>query len=185
MPGPREWDTPGQEHQDKRLYDRYHKDVYLPEPVLDAAYEFLPHKGTPLPLSRHYRRIMAERKLPASIYMPHTYSVIEVTVIRAMAAQSMFGAIFRVVIRAPWNRRVDIVISLEGDYEVVTGFWASPSDAHRTLDTTAYVQRPPDDAERRVIDTVPEPWRTIQQELKDGIEHLARIHKDEYDGVRE
>ncbi len=45
-------------------------------------------------------------------------------------------------IRFVWNKRSDLAIVLEGDWEMVTAYWQSPSDWHYdTLDRTQYVQK--------------------------------------------
>ena len=126
----------GSEHKNKTLYSRYHKDIYMPEAVLKAAEHFLPHAGEPLPLSVHYHKVRAARKLPKSIYMPYAYHIIDVTVFKAA------NAVFRVLVRAPWNRDVDIGLVLEGDFEIVTAFWVSPGNGHETLDKALYEQPP-------------------------------------------
>lgn len=144
----RTWDQMGQEHMDRQLYVRFHQDIYLPDEIRAAVMAFLPHKGTPLPLSDHYRRIQRERRLPASLYMPYTYNIVDVTVVKAT------NAIFRVLLRAPWNRRVDITLALEGDFEVVTAFWANPKDTHPTLDTSAYEPLPPSGSEARLLEVL-------------------------------
>jgi hypothetical protein len=133
---------------DTRLYQRYHTSVYLPDTIREAAEAFLPLKGTPLVFSDHYQRIQAERRLPRSIYMPYTYSIIDVTTIRAT------GGIVRVLIRSPWNRRVDIAVVLEGDFEVVTAFYASPRDEHQTLDVSVYEPVPVSEGEQKVLDAL-------------------------------
>ena len=132
----RSWDVPGQEHMDTALYARYHRDVWMPSHILDAAKRFLPLKGTDLPLSKHYTETRERRNLPVLLYMPLRYDIIDVTVVREA------DAIFRVLIRAPFNRRIDIGIVLEGDYEVVTAFWLNPKDDHETLDVSVYKEHP-------------------------------------------
>jgi hypothetical protein len=127
----RTWDI-GDEHQDKDLYARYHKDVYMPSWVVAGAKAFLPDRGTDLLLSRHYLRVQDERHLPPLLYMPMKYDIVDVTTVREV------WAIFRVLIRAPFNKVVDIGIVLEGDHEVVTAFFLNPSDDHATLDTSVY-----------------------------------------------
>ena len=130
----RNWRYPSQEHMDRAIYARFHVDIYFPDWVRKAAEAFLPDKGTPLRLSEHYQRIQDTRKLPEAIHMPYAYNIVDCTVIRAT------DTIFRVLLRAPWNKRVDIVLVLEGDFEVVTAFWADPSDEHHTLDIVPYEQ---------------------------------------------
>lgn len=130
----RNWDV-GQEHMDASLYARYHKNVWMPSWVLEAAKRFLPEKGTELLLSKHYREVAAKRRnLPVSLYMPMRYDIVDVTVVREAEA------IFRVLIRAPFNRRIDIGMVLEGDFEVVTCYWHNPKDQHDTLDVSVYEQ---------------------------------------------
>ena len=129
-------DLHGREHKNKALYTRYHRDIYMPKEVLEAADRFLPLQGEPLPLSVHYHSVKASRKLPKSIYMPYAYNIVDVTVFTAA------NAIFRVLIRAPWNADVDIGLVLEGDFEIVTAFWISPDNGHETLDKALYEQGP-------------------------------------------
>ena len=133
---------------DSNLYARYHVDVYLPDWLRTAAEAFLPHKGTPLPLSEHYQKIHVARKLPGSLYMPYTFDIIDITTVR------ITNAIFRVLIRAPWNSKVDINLALEGDFEVVTAFWANSYDLHRTLDVNTYEQAPVSHSEQALLDTL-------------------------------
>lgn len=128
------WDVPAQEHHDATLYVRYHRDVWLPDWVVTAARAFLPQRNTDLILSDHYRRIEKDRKLPHMLHMPRAYDIIDVTMVRGTRV------VFRVLIRAPFNNKVDIGLVLEGDHEVVTAFWASPNDNHPTLDISAYEQ---------------------------------------------
>ena len=125
----------GSEHK-RSVYNRYHQDIYMPDNVLRAAERFLPHPGEPLPLSVHYQQIKATRTLPKSIYMPYAYQIVDVTVFRPA------NTIFRVLIRAPWNAGIDIGLVLEGDFEVVTAFWMSPTNRHDTLDRALYEQKP-------------------------------------------
>ena len=155
-----EWQYPGQEHMDSTLYDRYHMNVYLPESLREQAVAFLPPKGTPLPLSDHYSRIKTERRLPAEIYMPYTYDIVDVTLIKAT------NTIFRVLVRAPWNRRVDICLALEGDFEICTAFWASPRDSHRGLDVNVYEQPPPSTSEKAMLNAMEE---AIRQSRPDDV----------------
>ena len=145
----RHWDVMRQEHQDRNLYQRYHRDVWLPDSLRLAAAQFLPDRGKELPISRHYRELQERYKLPLRLHMPHVYDLIELSVVRGT------GAIFRALIRAPWNRRSDICIVLEGDFEVVTAFYASQSDMHSTLDMSLYEPLPPSAAEQALLDTLP------------------------------
>ena len=123
-------------HEDSERFTRYHKNVYMPEDVRAAAEQFLPPIRTPLRLSLHYSEIMGQRRLPSSLYMPRTWSIVEV----AVAKRTM--AVYRVMIRFPWNKRSDFAMVLEGDYEVVTGYWVNPNDTHTTLDVSRYEARP-------------------------------------------
>ena len=143
----------GQEHMDTSLYSRFHTDIYMPRSLREQAVAFLPAKGTPLPLSDHYAKIKDERRLPDTVYMPYTYDIVDVTVIKAT------NTIFRVLVRAPWNRRVDICLALEGDFEVCTAFWASPRDSHRGLDVNVYEQPPPSRIEQAFLDGLEESLR--------------------------
>lgn len=159
---PRVWQY-GQEHMDTSLYTRYHSNVYLPKRLRKRAIVFLPAKGTELPLSEHYAKIKAARRLPDDLYMPHTFDIVDVTVITATQT------VFRVLIRAPWNHKVDICLALEGDFEVCTAFWASPNDTHWKLDTDVYVQppeSPPSRSEQAVIDGMEE---AIRQSRPDDV----------------
>ena len=160
MSDPREWAYPGQEHMDTSLYSRFHANVYLPDNLRRQAVAFLPTKGTSLPLSDHYGRIKAERRLPDTLYMPYTYDIVDVTVIKATST------IFRVLVRAPWNRRVDICLALEGDFEVCTAFWASPRDTHKGLDVNVYEQPPPDSKEEAMMNAMEE---VIRQSRPDDV----------------
>ena len=128
----RRWQFTGQEHQDKTLYMRYHKDIYMPEHILADARAFLPDKGTILPLSPHYNMVQKQRGLPVSIRMPGVFDIVDVSIVRAA------GVVFRVLIRTPWTKRTDLALVLEGDYEVVTAFWIKARDRHATLDHDAY-----------------------------------------------
>lgn len=112
------------EHEDRDRYLRYHCQVYMPPSVREAAEEFLPPGMTPLPLSKHYQEMMEERKLPEKLHMPKGYDcdIVDVTVARETMV------IYRVMVRFKWNRRSDFVMVLEGDWEVVTGFWRNPKD---------------------------------------------------------
>lgn len=110
------------EHEDRKRYLRYHCQVYLPDSVRDAAGDFLPPVKTPLPLSKHYQGTMEERKLPKKLHMPREFDIVDVTVARETMV------IYRVMIRSHWNPKSDFVMVLEGDWEVVTGFWRSPKD---------------------------------------------------------
>jgi len=113
------------EHMNSNRYYRYHVDVFWPDYITDAVAEFLPYPGTPLPTSLHYRE--QDRNLPQEVIMPHTYDVIEATVVKDTLA------IFRVMIRFRWNRKEtkpyrqsDLVLVLDGDFELVTGYWRHP-----------------------------------------------------------
>lgn len=146
----RQWDVGRYEHQDKNLYQRFHRDVWLPDSLRLTAAQFLPKPLTPLPLSRHYGELQERYKLPRSLYMPRVYDLIELSVVRGT------GAIFRALIRAPWNQRSDICLVLEGDHEVVTAFYARPNDRHPSLDTRPYEPLPPTPVEQRVLDALDE-----------------------------
>ena len=136
MTANRSWDVQ-QEHTDSTLYARYHKDVWMPQWVLEAAKKFLPDKGEVLPLSKHYKEVASkQRNLPSSLYMPYRYDIVDVTVVRNA------GAIYRVLIRAPFNKLIDIGLVLEGDFEVVTAYWHSPNDQHETLEVSVYEPDP-------------------------------------------
>ena len=142
----REWDYNSQEHKDSSIYSRYHYNIYLPDEVREAAERFLPQKGEPLTLSTHYKEIQAARKLPKDVYMPYAYHIVDVTVFKAA------NAIFRVLIRAPWNKAVDIAMVLEGDFEIVTAFWVSPGNGHDSLDETPYERWPIEEVEEVLDD---------------------------------
>ena len=144
----REWDVGRYEHQDKNLYVRYHRDVWLPDSLRRAAAQFLPDPLKLLPLSRHYRELQERHRLPPAIHMPRVYDLIELVVVRGT------GAIFRALIRAPWNQRSDICLVLEGDFEVVTAFYAQAHDSHPSLDTRPYEPEPPSAAEQRLLDAM-------------------------------
>ena len=142
----------GQEHLDRTKYLRYHRDIYIPEGIREAVTEFLPPPFQPLSLSKHYLGIMDERHLPKQVHMPSTYTVIDVTVVRETLA------IFRVALRFHWSRsdvprrkQSDLVITLEGDYEVVTGFWLNPRDHKPELITDVYEPAPITETERRLL----------------------------------
>ena len=126
--------TQHDEHMDTDKYARYHRVVWLPDYVEAAAHRFLPPKRTVLPLSPHYERIMGERELPRTVYMPRNYEVIEATVVRETAV------IFRVLMRFGWKGGSDFCAVLEGDYQLLTGYWANPNDTHPTLDKSVYEQ---------------------------------------------
>ncbi|KKN72498.1 hypothetical protein LCGC14_0410020 [marine sediment metagenome] len=126
-----------QEHLNDSRYMRYHKDVYLPRNIIEAALEFLPDTGVGLGRSRHYDFVMTERGLPSVVNMPEEYEIIDVTVIRDTFA------VFRVCIRFPWPGKMsDFVTVLEGDYEMVSSYWNAKRDRHRTLDEVQYEQSP-------------------------------------------
>ena len=127
------------EHMDRDKYARYHQAVWLPSYVQAAAHEFLPPPRTVLPLSNHYQRIMKERKLPFKIYMPRRYQLVEATVVRETQV------IFRVLIRFSWGKNSDFCAALEGDGEIVTGFWNSPTDNHFSLNAMGIYEQ--DEAE--------------------------------------
>lgn len=83
--------------------------------------------------------------------------MLEVTVVRTT------GAVYRVTLRFRWtqnpllSRRAqrDLVITLDGDYEVVTAFWINPTDHKPRLRLEEYEQKPPDEAEQRLLDGLP------------------------------
>lgn len=87
-----------------------------------AAEDFLPPAKTPLLLSKHYQGTMEERKLPKKLHMPREFDIVDVTVARETMV------IYRVMVRFKWNKRSDFTMVLEGDWEVVTGFWRNPKD---------------------------------------------------------
>ena len=122
-------------HSDTTLYDRYHKDIYLPTDVSVAAHQFLPPTMEPLRVSEHYKKLAEERHLPSEVYMPKYFTVIDVTMIRETMA------VYRVLIRFHWNKGVDLAVVLEGDYEMVSAWWCRPHDKHETLDGDQYVQK--------------------------------------------
>jgi len=69
--------------------------------------------------------------------MPKEYTVIDVTVTRDSEV------VYRVAIRFRMTRKSDFVMVLEGDWEVVTGYWQNPKDWHHdTLDRDKYEQQP-------------------------------------------
>ena len=125
----------GNSHQEDSFL-RYHRDIYLPDHVMSAATDFLPPPRTQLPLSMHYLAIQEDRRLPPMIYMQEDYDVIYVTVFKDTMV------VYSVMVRFRWNRRSDFAMVLEGNWEVVTGFWANPKDRHATLDPTSYVACP-------------------------------------------
>ena len=146
---------PHQEHLDRTRYLRYHRDIYLPANVRDAVTEFLPPPLQPLSLSKHYEGIREARHLPKQLHMPSTYTVIDVTVVRDTLA------VFRVAIRFRWSRgdvprrkQSDLVITLEGDYEVVTGFWIGLRDHKARLIEEVYEQAPMTDGEKRLMEAL-------------------------------
>lgn len=110
------------EHEDKKKYLRYHCQVWMPRSVKEAAEEFLPPAMIPLPLSSHYQERVEEKKLPKELHMPGEFDIVDVTVTRETMV------IYRTMVRFRWNKRSDFVMVLEGDWEVVTGFWRSPKD---------------------------------------------------------
>lgn len=123
------------DHIDDSRFLRYHVDVHFPREVAQAAAEFLPPPGQSLPLSAHYKRIQPVRNLPIGVSMPNHWQVIEATVTKET------GVVYRVLIRFVWNKRSDLAVVLEGDWEMVTAYWQSPNDFHYdTLDRSQYVQ---------------------------------------------
>ena len=129
------------EHQRVDKYIRYHKDVFLPGHILKGATDFLPPAYTPLRLSKSYLGRMDDRHLPPEVYMPRVYEIIDVTVIRDT------WAVFRVMIQFRWTSRKvgvkkqsDFVIVLDGDYEVVTGFWLRQGQKPRVDNWEVYEQ---------------------------------------------
>lgn len=142
-----------QEHFRDDLYLRYHSEVYMPDEIREAVEAFLPPPSTPLSLSPHYLRTAADRHLPNSLYMPKWYYLIDTIIVRDTMA------VFRALIRFPWRSKkgrikYDLCVVLEGDYEVVTGFWIRVGDDHPTLDTSLYEQAPATEAEARLIEAL-------------------------------
>ena len=125
------------EHLNDR-YIRYHADIYMPERILTATLDFLPPAGYSLPLSRHYGELQKGRFLPVTLNMPDDFDIVDTAVIRATQA------IFRVCIRFAWpsTKLLDLVLILEGDHEVVSGYWNARDDRHQSLDIDRYVQSP-------------------------------------------
>jgi len=131
------------EHLNPDRYLRYHKDVYVPDNVRTAAMLFLPPPYTPLTTSEYYDRMARSRRLPSEhIHMPHhsRVRILETTVVKATQVIS------RVLIRFRWtgkNAKVqkDLCLVLEGDGEIVTGFWLSPEVEHQ-YDENLYVKLP-------------------------------------------
>ena len=120
-------------------YIRYHREVYWPDIVADAAEDFLPIAATHLPLSHHYMELA--RGLPDNVFMPKEYNIIEATLVKDTLA------VFRVMIRFLWSRadtrkgrKSDLVLILEGDYQILTGFWRSYGD-DIPKDTAVYVHK--------------------------------------------
>src|SRR3990167_10349784 len=108
-----------QEHLDATKYEV----AYTVTDELDeeAREGFLPPSNTPLPLSQNYIRLARERSLPKAIHMPREYRVVSVVRVKDTRA------LYRVGIRFQWSgkrvakgKQVDLVVILEGDYEVVT-----------------------------------------------------------------
>ena len=128
------------EHVKDDRYLRYHTDVYFPPGIAQAVAEFLPPPGQAFTSSPHYKKIQPERHLPDEVYMPMHWQVIEATVTKDTRI------VFRVLIRFIFNKRSDLAVVLEGDWEMVTAYWQSPNDFHQdTLDRTQYVQEGDDD----------------------------------------
>ncbi len=129
-----------QEHYDKEKYQQYHQDIFLPNEVRDAALTFLPPRGHTFTLSGHYLEVSEDRNLPPKVLMPKTFVLTDVTLI------TNTRAIFRVAIRFRWTGRKikksqqkDLVIVIEGDWEIVTGYWVRP-DKELKYDRGVYVQ---------------------------------------------
>ena len=122
------------EHNRLDIYARYHRDIWMPDWIQGAAIGFLPPTGLQLIPSLHYRELADKglRKLPQTVRMPERYDIIDVTTVRST------GVVYRVVVRFRWNKRADFCMVLEGDHEIVTGFWISLDDQHDTLDTMPY-----------------------------------------------
>lgn len=127
------------DHVDPDRYTRYHQDVYWPIEIEQAVTVFLPPPGQQFTLSPHYKRIQADRHLPNVVRMPRAYTVIEATITKDTRI------VYRVLLRFVFNKRSDLAVVLEGDWEMVTAFWQSPNDWHQdTLDTEQYVKEEED-----------------------------------------
>ena len=129
-----------QEHYDREKYQQYHQDIFLPHEIRDAALAFLPPRGHPFTLSKHYLEVSEERNLPPRVLMPKEFMLTDVTLITDTRA------IFRVAIRFRWTGRKikksqqkDLVVVIEGDWEIVTGYWVRP-DKELRYDREVYVQ---------------------------------------------
>jgi len=145
-----------QEHLDNRRYVRFHTDIYMPDHVREAALGFLPPPGTELRLSRHYREVREERHLPERVVMPSAFRVIDVTIVKDT------WAVFRVLVRFRWTTRrrperrpIDLLVVLEGDYELVTAYWVSAKNHRPDLDWSKYEQAPATEGEAEVLATLP------------------------------
>ncbi len=131
----REW----QEHLNSERYLSYHSQIWLPEEIEGQAYDFLPPPFTPLPLSPNYARLSIERHLPETIYMPKSYQIVTATLVRDTLAM------YRCSIRFRWSgprvaasKQADFVMILEGNFEVVTGYWMAPKKENRPDRNTIY-----------------------------------------------
>ena len=129
-----------QEHYDTTKYQQFHRDIFLPHDIEDAALAFLPPPGHPLTLSKHYWQVSEERNLPPAIFMPKRYTLTDITLV------TLTRAIFRVALRFRWTGRKikksqqkDLVVVIEGDWEIVTGYWVRP-DKELRYDREVYVQ---------------------------------------------
>lgn len=127
--------TPRPDHVNDQRYLRYHAALYWPTGIAQAVVEFLPPPGQPFTRSSHYQRVQGDRHLPSVVRMPGQWSAIEATVTKDT------WIVYRVLIRFLFNRRSDLAVVLEGDWEMVTAYWQSPNDWHQdTLDKERYVQ---------------------------------------------
>ncbi len=134
MTGP---NTP--EHLDSTRYRRYHKDIYLPANVIQGALAFLPDPGVELGLSPYYLRERERRGLPKHVNMPDDYEIVNVTIVRDT------WAVFRVCISfLHWSQRYNLVLVLDGDYEVTVAYRWSRSKV-KLLDPTGYETAPESD----------------------------------------
>ena len=140
-----------QEHFNDDRYDRYHSEIYVPDEVREGVLAFLPPPYTPLLFSRHYNEIREARRLPNQIYMPPAFIIVDATIVKDTRA------VFRASIRFRWtgqrvprSRQTDLVVVLEGDYEVVTAYWISPWSRRNDLDWSKYQQAPNTDAEAKL-----------------------------------
>ena len=75
------------------------------------------------------------------------HRIIDVTMVRET------GVVYRVMIRFRWTgkhvkRQMDLIMVLDGDYEIVSAWWNKPGDEHQTQDYSVYEIQPHCDARR-------------------------------------